>query len=240
MSIFKTLIVAVVATYILSAGGKGVEKAVVEPLSIIPERPLYYYSGLKVGTLGVGVDFSIPLSQSFFVRFNVNGLKINIDTTRESVNYDSDLELLTAGAMVDFYPFTDGEFHISAGAYYYANNIKSHGTPALGNYNIGGTVYTSAELGSVDVTLDFPKFAPYIGLGYGGREMDRGWSWSIDVGVMYHGEGDLNMNVNRGTITNPRYTQILLDAETERQNMEDELREIPVYPVIMVGLTYSF
>lgn len=66
MSIFKTLIVAVVATSILSAGGKGVIKVDTTPLPIIEETP-FYYAGLKFGTLGVGVDFSIPLSQSFLL-----------------------------------------------------------------------------------------------------------------------------------------------------------------------------
>ncbi len=232
--IYRALLILALLSPQLFAGGKGVERVIVEPIPI-PERPLYYYSSLKVGTLGVGVDFAIPLSQSFFVRLNVNGAKFNIDTTREGVNYNSDLELLTAGAMIDFYPFTDGTFHISAGAYYYANKAKSRGTITPANYNIGGTVYTIGASDSVDVTLDFPEFAPYIGIGYGGREVSTGWNWGIDVGVMYHGDGTVKLTPNITSVVVP-----IADIKAEEQNMQDEVRKIPLYPVVMVGLTYSF
>ncbi|MFK5976116.1 MAG: hypothetical protein QM493_06375 [Sulfurovum sp.] len=239
MNNMKILLITLLASSLLTAGGKDTIKAESEPLPI--EELPNYYTSLKVGTLGVGVDFAIPLTQSLFLRLNVNGAKFDIDTSRESVNYSSTVELLTAGAILDYYPYSDNQFRVSAGAYYYANKVTSHGTPDIGNYNIGGTIYTSAELGSVDVTLDFPQFAPYIGIGYGGKERSKGWNWGIDVGVMYHGDGDLGMSVNRSaTIKDARYTTILTDAQIERKNMEDEIRAIPIYPVIMIGLTYSF
>jgi len=235
MSIFKVFLVAIISSSIVSAGGKGVVEVDTTPIPIIEESP-FYYAGLKFGTLGVGVDFAIPLSQSFFLRLNVNGAKLNIDTTREGVDYNSDVELLTAGAMLDYYPYGDGEFHISAGAYYYDNKAKSHGTPSVKGvmYNIGGTLYSDTDLGSADVTIDFPKFAPYVGVGYGGREENKGWNWGIDIGVMYHGDGDLTLTPNT------KVAQLKIDAKIEEKNMQDELRKIPVYPVVMVGLTYSF
>ncbi len=234
MKSIKSLLITLLASSLLIAGGKDTIKAESEPLPIIEELPNYYTS-LKVGTLGVGVDFAIPLSQSLFLRLNVNGAKFNIDTTREGVNYNSDLELLTAGAMIDFYPFTDGTFHISAGAYYYANKAKSRGTITPANYNIGGTVYTIGASDSVDVTLNFPEFAPYIGIGYGGREVSTGWNWGIDIGVMYHGDGTVKLTPNITSVVVP-----IADIKAEEQNMQDEVRKIPLYPVVMVGLTYSF
>jgi len=234
MSIFKVFLVAIISSSIVSAGGKGVVEVDTTPIPIIEESP-FYYAGLKFGTLGVGVDFAIPLSQSFFLRLNVNGAKLNIDTTREGVDYNSDVELLTAGAMLDYYPYGDGEFHISAGAYYYDNKAKSRGTVAPATYNIGGTPYAITSTDYVDVTLDFPKFAPYVGIGYGGREENKGWNWGIDIGVMYHGDGDIALDPHINSVA-----VSLADIETERQNMQDEVRKIPIYPVVMVGLTYSF
>ncbi len=223
---------------ILWSGGKGVIQVDTTPCPIIEERPLFYYAGLKAGTLGVGVDFSIPLSQLFSLRLNVNGLKLNIDTSKDGVDYNSDIELLTAGAMIDYYPFYDGSFHITAGGYYYANSVRSHGTPDIGNYtiakyNICYALNTSSELGFVDVTIDFPEFAPYIGIGYGGREISKGWNWGIDIGVMYHGEGDLTLTENSIDI-------LEVDRAREEKNMQDDVRDIPIYPVVMIGITYRF
>ena len=218
---------------ILWSGGKGVIQVDTTPCPIIEERPLFYYAGLKAGTLGVGVDFSIPLSQSFSLRLNVNGLKLNIDTSKDGVDYNSDIELLTAGAMIDYYPFYDGSFHITAGGYYYANNLKSQGTIPKGNYTVGGIPIIINTATSVDITLDFPEFAPYIGIGYGGREISKGWNWGIDIGVMYHGEGDLTLTENSIDI-------LEVDRAREEKNMQDDVRDIPIYPVVMIGITYSF
>lgn len=237
----KIIVSSLLLISLLYAGGKNENEPQSDTIKVVEERPLFSYTSLKVGTLGLGVDFAMPINQYFYARININGGILSIDTSRESVNYNNDLELLTAGALLDYYPSKEHSFRISAGAYYYANKVKSIGRPNLGNYDIGGTVYSSAELGSLDINLDFPKFAPYIGLGYGGKELHKGWNFSMDIGLMYHGKSDLSMNVNRSSIiTNARYTTIVTDAEKERQDMEDELNNFPFYPVLMLGMNYNF
>jgi len=234
----KIIILGLLLSSILFAGGKNIYKAQSKSIDIIKTLN---YTSLKIGTLGLGIDFAVPINQNFYARVNINTGKFNINTSREGVNYKNTLNLFTAGALLDYYPCPKNSFRMSMGAYYYSNKVKSIGTPNLGNYNIGGRVYSSAELGSVDINLKFPNFAPYIGLGYGGKEIHKGWNFAMDIGLMYHRKSDLSMKVNRSNvITNARYNTIIKDAEKERQNMQDELNKFPFYPVLMIAINYNF
>jgi len=57
---------------------------------------------------------------------------------------------------------------------------------------------------------------------------------------MYHGDGDLSLGVHRGTISDADFARLQSDLEIERIDMQNDVRDIPLYPVVMVGVTYSF
>jgi len=204
------------------------------------EVPLYYSSALKVGTLGVGIDFAIPMSETFSIRLNVNGASLSQTRTREEIDFDLNLDLLTAGVMVDYYPFTQNALRFSAGVYHYDNKADGTGAPTAERYNVGDSVYTREEMGSATGSLFFENIAPYIGIGYGGKSTHKGWDFTLDVGLMYHGDSNLEFNLIGGTLDAQTQADFAQDIELERKDMEDELNKFPFYPVVMVGVSYNF
>lgn len=195
-------------------------------------------TALKVGTLGVGADISKKITDTTAVRLNVNGLGYSGEETVEGIDYDADLTLFTAGVLLDYYPSLDSSFRVTAGAYYNGNEVSGKATLTAGeSITIGDTTYDSSEIGSANMKMDFDAIAPYIGIGWSSYT-DSGWSFALDVGIMYHGEAnvDLNVDIKDATLAN----QIRDDVEKEKQEIIDKVHDYKIYPVVMIGATYRF
>lgn len=227
----------------LFAGGDSLTP--VEPATELPETTIedtssrLYNVGLKVGTLGVGIDVSTPINDSFAFRVNVNGATYSHSATEEEIDYDADLKFANAGVLVDYFPFESVGFHLSAGAYYNANKIEAQGVPN-GTYTIDGKDYAASDIGSLDAKLDFDKFAPYVGLGWGNDSRSEGFGFSLDLGMLV-GKTHTDLTATRGsTADDTTWAEIQDSVAAEKEKLDDDLDRLKVYPVIMVGITYTF
>jgi len=233
----KKILLSSVVVASLFAGGDISPVVDIVPVIVhkVLNQPLYS-SALKVGTLGVGVDFSIPMSESVNIRLNVNGFKYSTTTNQNNIDYTATASLLTAGILMDYYPMKSNQFRMSIGTYYNGNNFDFDAS--LSNpITINGVNYNSSSLGSLNMKTLTNKFAPYIGIGCGEKGHEKGWGLTADVGVLYHGTPIVDATV-KTTSTSPATIQA--DVEAERVKLQDTLSKYSVYPVIMVGASYSF
>lgn len=228
---------------ILFAGGDVLTP--VEPVTDLPETTIedtssrLYNVGLKVGTLGVGVDVSTPINNSFALRVNINGATYSHSASEEDIDYDADLKFANAGVLVDYFPFESVGFHLSAGAYYNANKIEAQGQPTAGTFTIDDMDYQASEIGSLDAKLDFDKFAPYVGLGWGNDSRSEGFGFSLDLGMLV-GKTNTYLTATRGIVDDATWADIQNSVANEKEKLDDNLDELKVYPVISVGITYTF
>lgn len=240
----KIIVSSLLLGSLLYAGGKGLEEANVSPLSIIVEDELYYSLGLKGGTLGVGIDFSIPITSSFALRLNANGFNLNPTITREEVEYATDIELLSAGILLDYYPTAENAFYLSAGIYYVDNKASAigKGTNTTNLYKVGDEKYSAKKLGSLNASWKFENVAPYIGIGYGHKSTEKGWNFGVDIGLMYHGKSTVALQSIAGTseLMGDDLKDLEDEIEEERTNQKDDLDSFPFYPVLMLGMNYNF
>lgn len=223
---------------------------VIKPMGEVVEEvgSSLYTSGFKVGTLGLGLDLSIPVNESFNVRFNVSGLNYSKEDSEEDIDYDASIDLLTVGLLLDYYPMVESQFRLTAGAYYNGNGFDAEAIPTAGTYEINDVIYQADDIGSLTAETVLNKVAPYVGIGWGNKGSEAGWGFSIDVGAMYHGEAELEASVTRGVgiptdgggPNDILFDQIQDDVETERQSAEDDMSDFRWYPIIMVGVTYTF
>jgi hypothetical protein len=191
---------------------------------------------MKAGTLGIGLDISKMLNEKLSLRANINGINYNRNEVLDDVNYDADLKLLTIGVLADYYPM-ENNFRISGGVYYNGNKLDATATPTQ-SVTIGNQVYTAGQIGRLDTTVDFNKVSPYLGLGWGNKASKSGWGFSVDLGAMYQG----SPNVTAKAVANipGLQTQLDQDVEVERKKIEDDMDSYRWYPVVMVGVTYTF
>jgi len=197
-----------------------------------------YDVGLRAGTLGAGVDISTPINENLTVRVNINGFNYSRTEEIDDINYNGDLKLFTAGVLLDYFPFAS-TFRVSAGAYY--NNNKFTGTAKpVGDIkiSINDIEYGVDDVGQLDAKITFNKFAPYLGFGWGSNANKRGFGFSFDIGAIYHGtpKTDLNVIINNKDLED----KINQDVEAEKRSLEDEIDKYKFYPVVMIGVNYTF
>jgi hypothetical protein len=214
--------------------------ATVLPLLAFPGlAPADTSIGLRGGTLGGGVELSTALSQRAAVRLNADGYNRKQTSTHDNIDYDMKLKLQTVSLLGDWFPFANN-FRISLGAMFNGNKFTLKGQPTGGTYTVNGTTYQASDVGSFDGRVDFNKAAPYFGIGYG-RPINSGLSLIFDLGVMSQGSPKSKIDVTCGPATPPATcSQLKSDAAAEQSKLDDSLHSFKYYPVISLGLAYTF
>ena len=214
--------------------------AAVLPLLTLPcIAPADTSLGIRAGTLGGGVELSHAFSQRTGVRLDVDGYNRKQTSTRDNIDYDMKLKLQTASLLGDWFPFANN-FRISLGAMFNGNKFTLKGQPTGPGYTINGTFYPASQVGSFDAAVDFNKAAPYFGIGYG-RPINSGLSLIFDLGVMSQGSPKSKIDVTCGSAASPaQCAQLRNDAAAEQSKLDDSLHSFKYYPVISLGLAYTF
>ena len=210
----------------------------ITPLLYLPGvAPADTSLGIRGGTLGAGVELSHAFGRRTGVRLDADGFNFSRTATQDNIQYDMKLKLQTASLLGDWYPFASN-FRISAGAILNRNKFTLKGQPTGGTYTINGVTYNAADIGSFDAQVDFNKAAPYVGIGYG-RPINSGLSLTFDLGVMFQGTPKSQINVTC-TGTTPSCSTLQSDAAAEQARLDDSLHNFKYYPVISLGLAYTF
>ncbi|EHQ53348.1 outer membrane protein domain-containing protein [Ectothiorhodospira sp. PHS-1] len=120
---------------------------------------------------------------------------------------------------------------MSAGAYHNGNELKGK---ADGSLDIGDNTYDA----SLDATIDWRSFAPYVGIGYGNAIRGSRWSFAMDAGVMFTGSPDVRL---RGQVSDPALEDAFNDdLKREEDSLKDELKDVKYWPVLSLGVSYRF
>ena len=215
--------------------------AAVLPLLLFPAvAPADTSLGIRAGTLGGGVELSYALSQRAALRLNADSYNRTQSKTHDNIDYDMKLKLQTASLMGDWFPFANN-FRISLGAMFNGNKFTMKGQPTNGTFTINGVTYQAQDVGSFDAQVDFKKAAPYLGIGYG-RPINSGLSLIFDLGVMSQGGPRSKIDVTCGTSIQGTITcsNLQRDAAAEQSNLDESLHNFKYYPVISLGLAYTF
>src|ERR1035437_8143748 len=72
-------------------------------------------AGLRVGTLGIGVEVSRLLTDNIGVRVGGNVGSLNQTQPKSNLSLDATLKFQAFTALLDYYPSGRGAFHLSAG-----------------------------------------------------------------------------------------------------------------------------
>jgi len=202
---------------------------------------------LKIGTPGVGVDFTLGVSEKVNVRLSGNYFSYTYDDFEfdddDEVEKEIDdvvdtaeatLDLMSLGALLDWHPWGGG-FRLSAGAFYNGNEL-SLGVTAGDTIEIDGEDY---EVQRLDGQIEFNAFAPYAGLGWGNAaQADTRWHFAFDLGVMLQGSADISI---KATATDPTLQgQLNTALDNEVEDLEEDVEDFTLFPVLTLGLSYTF
>lgn len=191
--------------------------------------------GIKVGTLGLSAEATIPLAARLNIRGVGNYLDFSTDETIDDIDYELEMAFSSYGGYFDLHPFANN-FRISAGALFNDNEITLDATPT-GAIDIGGATYPGRLVGTLSGDLTFEEVAPYLGIGFGNAATSPGgWSFSFDLGVVLQ-TSELELTAD-GPLN--RFPEFRDDLEAEEEDIQDEIDKYEIYPVLSFGMAYRF
>jgi len=187
--------------------------------------------GVGGSTLGVGAWLAFQAGEKVAVRVAGHGFDYEYDGTEAGIPYNVELDLRSAGAFLDWHPGA-GRFRITVGVLGNGNEITTTAA-AQATYEIGGTTYTAADVGTLTATVDFRRAAPYLGFGWGGAIGAQGLSLYADLGVMFQGTPNATISVTGSGVS-------AADLALEQAELEAALEDYKYYLVLGLGLSYAF
>jgi hypothetical protein len=202
-----------------------------------PSAPGAVAVGVKLGTLGVGVDVTTRLAAELDVRAEFNSFDYSTSGSHKEIEYNGKLKLATGGILLDWHPGGEG-FRLSVGAFVNKNELGANRISSGGTYTINDRIYSAQQVGKLTGRADFSSFAPYTGLGFGHTISDRHhWSFVFDLGVLFEGAPRLTVR-SEGPLSND--PEFKADLEAERMKIQKDVKDFRVYPVIDFGFAYRF
>jgi len=198
----------------------------------------------SVGTLGFGLGVATPINGNFQARVGLNYASFGgIDATASSIKYTGTLNLFSATALVDYYPFgLNSWLSITGGLAYQNNRLSGKGVASgIGNsVTVNGVNYPLGPNDSINGTFNYPNnIAPYLGLGFS-TQIAGGFGIYSNLGVIFAGTPKSEITTASPSLNSLPGFQANL-AEQNRKTQDEVNRKVSsVYPVLTFGLSYQF
>ncbi|MBN2128697.1 MAG: hypothetical protein JW741_04345 [Sedimentisphaerales bacterium] len=190
----------------------------------------------KAGTLGLGGELMVNVLSDVNCRFGATVLDLDLDGELADIDYDFDMDLQTFPLMLDWYPFDDS-FHISAGIIINETDVGLD-AELDGSITIGSTEYDAGDIGVLSGEMTVDHTVPYVGIGWGNAfGKNRRWGILTDFGVAFIGSPDVTLTATGPLATDPDF---LADLAREEEDLEDDIGDFKVYPVLSASLFFRF
>lgn len=207
--------------------------------------------GLKVNTLGAGIEIATPLSRSLNARAAVNFADFNYAFSIDGIAYDTALRFQSGQMSVDWFPFHGG-FHVSPGVMYFQNGLSGNASVPPGQpFQLSDTSYINSVddpvYGTAGVTYG-RKIAPTLTIGFSNIIPRNGSHFTVpfEIGAAYLGAAQMNIQLAGTACTKDGCFNAATDPDTqanlhrEEESLNGELAKYKLYPLVSLGFAYRF
>lgn len=189
----------------------------------------------KAGFLGLGIEYTYTIDDRMAVRGGINGSEYGFDAVESGIAYDFDIVWDSISAAFDFHP-TRGPFRLTAGLLSNDNGLDARSRLA-GSVNVGGTIYTPAEVGTLRAAVGFDSTAPFVGVGWDWSRKTRKVGVSFDLGILSQGSPRVTLTADGSLLGDPAFAA---DLEAERLELEAAIDDFDLVPYATIGLVVKF
>lgn len=205
--------------------------------------------GAKAGVNGLGLNLGVGLTKTLNARFSWSQVSIDDETETVTVgddgaegDIDAELEFDfgSNALLLDWHVFNGG-FRVTAGMFKQTGAVDLSGN-LQSDIVVDGQPLATDDLGEISGEIKLSdSYQPYLGIGWGRVAGGKaGFSFTADIGVaMLDPEVELEADVRAGTngLNQAELNQRLAEMEGDA---EDELDDLELWPVLSVGVNYTF
>ncbi|MFD2189686.1 hypothetical protein [Pistricoccus aurantiacus] len=189
------------------------------------------------GTTGVGADVSWRFHEHLALSAQyAGGLSWNGDLDTDEADYEGDLNIAAGALKLDYYPFA-GRFYVTAGIMLpdIQADIEGYAKEEQ-SFEFNDQTYSASEVGVLHGKLTVADgVQPYLGLGW--RASHRsGFGFFSELGVMAT-DAEVSLRASGPAADNPRFQD---DLRKEERKLKDDVEEVAIYPVAVLGISYTF
>jgi len=235
---------------------------IIRPVPQVRNAPARSFGQLAFGA-GIspeGITMSATTNLNRYMNVRGTGSLFNYTINNFTTNgftVGGKLNLASAGASLDFYPFPNHGFRLSPGVMFFNNNGASTtfsvvpGTSfTLNDY----TFYASKSdpvmgTGVLGLHTQNPAFTATTGWGNQIRRGNGHWSFPVEVGAAFIGKPGLNIALTQGQVcdANGQNCVDVAKDQTVQTNLQaqvakyrSDLDPLKTYPIVSFGVAYSF
>jgi hypothetical protein len=234
---------------------------VASPLRNPPDAPRPFSEiaiGGGISALGINLQIATNLNRHMNLRATGNVLQLtesNISTNGFMVN--ANLNLASAGASLDYYPFPNHGLRFSPGVLFHNSNGVSGAFTADGGTSFtldNSTYYASTTnpvkgYGSVGLHGNNPAFTATAGWGNAFPHKGGHFSFPFEAGVALIGAPSVNVVLNSGQVCDAQgenCVNVATDSDVQANlqaqiaKYKNDLAPLKTYPIVSFGVTYNF
>lgn len=190
--------------------------------------------GAELGLLnGFGGAVRWRFADHFGVRVGADYFNYSLNNAYSGISYKADLRLQSEPVTLDLFPWKNHSFYVSLGVGFNQSQLTGSAV-AAGNEQIGGNVYTPAQIGTLNLAIKPQVVTPYLSIG-GNLYFDRAKHFSLgaELGAMYEGKMDVSLTDSNGGVTPA-------DLASYKSTIQHDANYARVLPVLKLSLNYSF
>lgn len=197
--------------------------------------------GGRVGTLGMGAEITVAVSERVAIRGGAGFLGFEVDVTeRSNLASNRTAELSLPSALLDIgAEFSSGILKAGAGLLIRSGDPAYEITYGSGaSIDIGGSYYTEPDVSTLTTTLVSGSIAPYALLGFA-PDLSPGLTLVVDLGAALPLDAGFEMSAT-GDPAVLSSSGFRADLEAERREAEDDAGGwLNYWPIVSVGLRYQ-
>lgn len=208
--------------------------------------------GVKVSTLGAGIEAATAVTKKSNVRGGFNAFNYGTNLTKDGVGYSGELRLRSADVLYDQYLV--GGLHVSPGLLFYNGNrgTATASVPGGQSFSLGGSTYYSSAANPVtgNGTLNLGTVSPMLLVGLGNLlpRSSRHFAVNFEAGVIFQRPPKATLNLNgstcdsTGTVCLPIAGNSVVQnsVQSEQTKINNDVSFFKYYPIVSMGFGYKF
>jgi hypothetical protein len=200
--------------------------------------------GVKISTLGVGIEIQSSISDKSIVRLGHFGFSADKEITESNIGYDAKFSAGNTLLAVDYF-IGSTPYRVSAGLVNFSDSISLTAKPTGTGFDLAGNNVIAANIESLTGVVGIKGTVPYLGVGIASTPDDEGFGFSLDIGASTLPDVTASLSVVCSTLANLAGTCSTIESYVDEENAQleaefDGISKNQLFPVISTGISYKF